>query len=276
MREVAASAPYFAVTAEGVLVHLHNRRKGSDGQIAEELDMLQRIYIPEGAKELQADLMDAVHEEAGHPRPLRTYQLLMQRVYWKGVYISVHNRLRNCTKCQFHACRPANYKAPLTGHQLASRCGEKLALDIVHLPKTAEGQEYALTGIDVYSRYGFLVPLKSIKAEVVLRALRERVLPMGMGKSEVWLVDGGSDFKAEFKEVIEARHVHAPLRKEAAGIIEAFNMTIEERMGMLCEDTSRWTDCYPEALDAYNGVPQTACSDGVQGSRQQKCIWAED
>ena len=46
MREVAATAPYFAMTAEGVLVHLHNRRKGSDGQIAEELDMLQRIYIP--------------------------------------------------------------------------------------------------------------------------------------------------------------------------------------------------------------------------------------
>ena len=101
--------------------------------------MMQRIYIPISATELQNELIDALHTEAGHmhPKSLRTYQLMLQRVYWPGMFASVHERIGKCTKCQFHAARPA--KAPLLGHQMATRCGEKLALDVIHLPKTAIG-----------------------------------------------------------------------------------------------------------------------------------------
>ena len=35
---VYASAPYLAVTTDGLLVNLQHRRKGSDGEIAKELD----------------------------------------------------------------------------------------------------------------------------------------------------------------------------------------------------------------------------------------------
>jgi ribosomal protein L37AE/L43A len=37
----------------------------------------------------------------------------------QGVFASVHERIGRCTKCQFHAARPA--KAPLLGHQMATR-----------------------------------------------------------------------------------------------------------------------------------------------------------
>ena len=263
--KVCSSAPYFALTADGLLVNLQHRRKGSDGEIAKELDMMQRIYIPAASTELQNEIIDALHAEAGHPKSLRTYQLLLQRVYWQGMFASVHERVSKCTKCQFHAARPA--KAPLLGHQVATRCGEKIALDVVHLPKTARGNEYALTAVDVYSRYGFLVPLPDIKAATVLRAIRERILVLGLGKPDVYLLDGGSEFKAEVQAAIEAwdadAHVHAPLRKEAAGIIEIFNKTIEDRMAMLCEDTNTWDECFTEALDSYNGLVHQACSDGI-------------
>jgi hypothetical protein len=263
--KVYSSAPYFALTADGLLINLQHRRKGSDGEIAKELDMMQRIYIPTTSTELQNEIIDALHVEAGHPKSLRTYQLLLQRVYWPGMFAAVHERISKCTKCQFHAARPA--KAPLLGHQVATRCGEKLALDVVHLPKTARGNEYALTAVDVYSRYGFLVPLPNIKAATVLTAIRERILVLGLGKPDVYLLDGGSEFKAEVQAAIEAwdadAHVHAPLRKEAAGIIEIFNKTIEDRLSMLCEDTSTWDECFTEALDSYNGLVHQACSDGV-------------
>ena len=116
---VCSSAPYFALTADGMLVNLQHRRKGSDGEIAKELDMMQRIHIPTSAIELQNELIDALHTEAGHPKSLRTYQLMLQRVYLQGVFASVHERIGRCTKCQFHAARPA--KAPLLGHQMATR-----------------------------------------------------------------------------------------------------------------------------------------------------------
>ena len=121
--------------------------------------------------------------------------------------------------------------------------------------------------MDVNSRYGFLVPLPDIKAATVLQAIKERILVLGLAKPEVYLLDEGSEFKADVQAAIEAwdaeAHVHAPLRKEAAGIIEIFNKTIEDRMAMLCEDTSKWDECFTEALDSYNGLVHQACSDGV-------------
>jgi hypothetical protein len=51
------------------------------------------------------------------------------------------------------------------------RCGQKIALDVIRLPKS-EGQEYVLTAIDVFSRYGFLVPIKDLKSETTLKAMR--------------------------------------------------------------------------------------------------------
>ena len=90
---------------------------------------------------------------------------------------------------------------------------------------------------------------------------------LGLGKPDMYLLDGGSVFKAEVQSAIEAwdvdAHVHAPLRKEAAGIIEIFNKTIVDRMWMLCEDTSRSDECFTEALDSYNGLVHQACSNGV-------------
>ena len=89
---VCTGAPYFALTADGLLVNLQHKRKGSDGEIAKELDMMQRIYIPTSTTELQNELIDALHTEAGHPKSLRTYQLMLQRVYWPGMFASVHER----------------------------------------------------------------------------------------------------------------------------------------------------------------------------------------
>ena len=87
-----------------------------------------------------------------------------------------HNRITACAECQFYAAKQG--KAPVTEHITAERCGQKYAMDILHLseedgnPKMAaakklmesskgkqkfreeeERYEYVLTVVDVYSRY---------------------------------------------------------------------------------------------------------------------------
>ena len=179
------------------------------------------------------------------------------------------SRLRTCAKCQFYAYRAV--KAPLLGHTHADRAGEKLALDIIRLPEV-NGFGYALTGIDVFSRYGFMVPLKDIKASTTLAALRERILVNGMGKPDIYLVDGGSEFKKEVTDAIEAwlakKHVHGPHRHEAAGCIEAFNKTIEKRIARMCPEGNLedWIKVWPDALEAHNSSVQVACSGGVSSA----------
>ena len=261
--EIVRSAPYFAISETGTLMQLQQRKVKAKSRQARELEHLQRIYIPHHDEALQRDLIDAVHHEAGHTSPRKTYQLLLQRVYWKGLYTSVHNRLRACAKCQFYSVKAA--KAPFLGHTMAVRCGQKLALDVIRLPK-AEGSELVLTAIDVFSRYAFLVPVPDLKAATILKAMRENILPHGMGKPEVYLVDGGSEFKKEVGHAIDAwladKHVHGAHRHEAAGCIESFNKTIEKRIAMFCdeEDLEGWIHVWPEALEAYNATVQEACS----------------
>ena len=265
IQDMIKLAPHFAVSSQGVLLQLQARRSKHE-KLARELECLQRVYIPFSDKQLQNDLMDSVHLETGHSSPRRTYQMLLQKVYWRHMYKSVHSRLQTCAKCQFYAYRAA--KAPLLGHTQADRIGEKLALDIIQLPES-NGYGYALTAEDVFSRYGFLVPLKDIKASTVLAALRERILVNGMGKPDTYLVDGGSEFKKEVTDAVEAwlaeKHVHGPHRHEAAGCIEAFNKTIEKRIALMCPEgkLEDWIHIWPDALEAYNSSVQGACSGGL-------------
>ena len=129
--------------------------------MARELQMIKQIYIPHGDEILQNKIIDHVHMEAAHRKPIRTSQLISQRFVWGRMYARIQDRLKFCTKCQFYQCRPP--RAPMMGHTEASRPGEKLALDVIHMPKSKEGYQYALTAIDIYSRFGFLVPLRDIR-----------------------------------------------------------------------------------------------------------------
>ena len=256
------------VTAEEVIVKMARRKGNKKQKLARELQMQQQVYIPHGDVILQNKIVDHIHLEAAHPRPIRTYQLVSQRFVWGRMYTQIHERLKFCTKCQFYQCRPP--RAPIMGHTEASRPGEKLALDVIHMPKSAGGYKYALTGLDIYSRFGFLVPLKDIKTETVLRAIRTRILPLGMGKPDSYVIDGGSEFKGVVRDAINAwgagAHVHAPYRHESARNIEVFNRTIEKKMAMLCDKTTDWVNIHVDAVDCYNAEPHESCSDGIKAA----------
>lgn len=176
LEEIVRSAPYFAMAETGILVQLKQRKSKSKMRATSNLEYLQRIYIPQQDKELQHDLVDAVHHETGHTGAVKTYQILLQRFHWKGMTLytshGVYNRVQSCAKCQFCSVKAA--KAPFLGHTHAVRCGQKIALDVIRLPKS-EGQEYVLTTIDVFSRYGFLVPIKDLKSATIMKAMRERI-----------------------------------------------------------------------------------------------------
>ena len=87
-----------------------------------------------------------------------------------------------------------------------------------------------------------------------------------MGKSDTYLVDGGSEFKKEVTNTVEAwladKHVQGFHRHEAARCIEAFNKTIEKRIALMCPNgkLDDWIKIWPDALEAYNSSVQGACS----------------
>ena len=117
--------------------------------------------------------------------------------------------------------------------------------------------------IDVFSRYGFLVPLKDIEAETIAEALRSRVLCRGL--AEEFIFDGGAEFKAEVRAGARAYnsklHQTCPMHSKSLGICERYNRTIQEKMAHFTERTEQpFTKVYGEVLWAYNGAVSEALS----------------
>ena len=72
----------------------------------------------------------------------------------------------------------------------------------------------------------FLVPLKSIEAAEIVKALRRHVSLGGLGKPDLFLLDGGAEFKGRLREAVTAwsskARVHAPHHHQSAGMIEVY------------------------------------------------------
>jgi hypothetical protein len=161
MERIIAQAAYHTLTQKGVLIRLKQRKAHRNEELGRELEMHQQVVIPQSAHQLQLKIIRSAHAGAGHLGTLKTYQLLMSELHWDGMFRAVQEEVHNCTVCQFHRVRaPA---APMQGHTRAERSGEKLALDVIHLP-AAQGHKYLLTAVDVYSRYAAAAPLKTITA----------------------------------------------------------------------------------------------------------------
>ena len=175
VESVLTMAPHFTVSSNGLLLRLKQRKGHNHQELAQELEMFQQIYIPKQAKVLQRELIRMVHTGTGHAGSIKTYQVLMRTFTWDGSFSSCRKWVKTCAACQHHSFRSA--KAPLLGHTIATRPGEHLALDVVHLPK-ASGYEYVLTAIDVYSRYGFVTPLSNLKTATMVEAFKYRLLPL--------------------------------------------------------------------------------------------------
>ena len=91
-----------------------------------------------------------------------------------------------------------------------------------------------------------------------MSSIKKATIPAGLGRPGEFLVDGGSEFKAEVKGVCIAWgskwRAHTPHHSQSAVAIERFNKTIELRtahFGKSCKCT--WLDALLLALEAYNG-----------------------
>ena len=215
-------------------------------------EMLQ-LWVPAG--ELRGRLIKTVHERLGHAGRDRTFQSLHDKFYWPGMYAATEAYCSVCMNCQLHAPKPA--AAPMQGHVTADSPGEYAAMDIVHMQQV-NGYSYLLTVIDVHSRYGMAIPLQEITAAAVQRAVEDWVVPGGFGRCMKWLVDGGSEFKGELEEALQAWnckvHISAAEHYESHGIIEIYNRTLVNKIAKLLHDTEcgTWMDVRAAAVEGYN------------------------
>jgi len=118
-----------------------------------------------------------------------------------------------------------------------------------------DGIKYLLTIIDVFSKYGWIVPLKQ-KTGIAVASALEKVFKER--KPEKLWVDKGKEFYN--KNVQKLVTIYSTENEEKSSVIERWNRTMKERMFKYfsANSTRRYIDILDSLVDRYNNTKHSS------------------
>jgi len=191
------------------------------------------------------------HVWSGHLGITKTYDRILQNFFWPGLKTDVVNFCKSCRTCQIVG-KPNQVVPPAPLHPIPA-IGEPFEHVIVDcvgpLPKTKSGNQYMLTVMCVSTRFPEAIPLRSITAPAVTRALTRFFTTFGLPK--VVQSDQGSNFMSRtFKQALQSlgvsHAVSSAYHHESQGALERWHQTLKSMLKKYCFDTGRsWDEGVP-------------------------------
>ena len=205
-------------------------------------------------------LLRLAHDELGHNGSARTYMLLRQLYYWKGMKPYVYKYVKQCRSCQQRNRQIVKYaqgqfKVPTTPMEFIS-------MDLIgeFHPPSSKGHKYALTVICMLTEYTFCIPLKTKSAAEVVKAYVDNIYAKFGGSFKI-LSDKGTEFKNQlFTDVatelgVEYKIYTPPYHPQSDGRIEGFHNFLKACISKHVSANMEWDDVVPLACAAYNFLP---------------------
>ena len=127
--------------------------------------------------------------------------------------------------------------------------------------------KYLLAVIDVFSKYGWLVPLKDKKGKSVAMALK--TIFKERQPEKMWVDKGKEFYNKDVKELVE---LYSTENEEKSSVVERWIRTIKERMWKYFTDnnTNRYVDVLPDLVKAYNNTRHSSIKmTPVEASREK-------
>ena len=124
-------------------------------------------------------------------------------------------------------------------------------VDMQAFSKFNRGIKYLLAVIDVFSKYGWLVPLKDKTGKSVAMALKTIFKERQLEKMSV---DKGKEFyNKDVKELVE---LYSTENEEKSSVVERWIRTMKERMWKYFTDNNmnRYVDVLPDLVKGYNNT----------------------
>ena len=176
--------------AEGNLLFVNKKNPDSD-PIIEDLDSW-KLVVPE--KDRERVLFEA-HDppEAGHLGVEKTYQRLIQKYYWPGIFRDCGRYVQNCVECQLHKI-PRQGKAGLMGVRNIDGPWSVVTGDIMGpFPTSHTQSKYLIMFVDSFTKYVEIKPLASANGPSVIKAFEELIV-FRWGCPSVFHCDNGTEF----------------------------------------------------------------------------------
>lgn len=191
------------------------------------------------------------HSMSGHLGIRKTYSRILRYFFWPGLKSDVVKFCRSCHTCQVSG-KPNQVipVAPLKPIPAVGEPFEHVIVDCVGpLPKTKSGNQYILTVMCAVTRYPEAVPLRSLKARVIVKALVKFFFTFGLPRRIQ--SDQGSNFMSKiFTQVMSKlnvkHHTSSAYHPESQGALERFHQTMKSMLCKYCTETNReWDEGLP-------------------------------
>jgi len=148
--------------------------------------------LPVAPTSLRRHLLKNAHDKAGHQGADRIMAWLSEAAYWVGMGKDVHHYCTHCVTCQ-HTKAVSTQPVPL--HPvIASRPWELVAVDILKVPMSHQGNQYMLVVQDYFSKWPSVTPLDQTAGKIMC-ALKDQVFTL-VGPPQRLHSDQGKNFES--------------------------------------------------------------------------------
>ena len=165
------------------------------------------LYTPTVVPDVLKDcLLILAHDMQGHNGFKRTYSSLKQMYHWKGMKKTIQRHCNACSTCANHNIKvqqiqKEHFKVP-------PQPMEFITMDLIgeFHPLSSKGNRYTLMAVCMLKGFTFCIPIKSKKAEDVMKAYTDNICCV-FGPSKKILTDNGKEFKTDVDRCVQ-KNVH--------------------------------------------------------------------
>ena len=126
-------------------------------------------------------------------------------------------------------------------------------VDMSSYSKDNKGYKYLLTVIDVFSKYGWIVPKKNKKGLTTAEAFK-LILKEGRQPEKLWVDKGTEFYNPHVKSLF--KNIYSTENEEKSSVIERWNRTMKEKMFkyFTANQTKKYIAILPTLVNNYNNT----------------------
>ena len=151
----------------------------------------------------------------------------------------------------------------------------EIEIDLVDLTSQAEengGFRYGFVGIDNFTKYAWVVPMKTKKPHDVIKAMQELFDKIGVPK-QLYSDQEGSFNTAEFIRLLNKHKVKHIMVVDKAHTVERFNRTLKEhiqtRLDAMDLSRDKWTSQLEAVVNKYNNTVHSTIKMSPNDARKE-------
>ena len=130
-------------------------------------------------------------------------------------------------------------------------------VDMQQFSRWNKGYKYLFMVIDVFSKYGWIVPLKDKRGETVTDAFKT-IFKEGRKPLYLWVDKGKEFYNKHLKDLLEKYNIqmYSTENEEKSSVVERWNRTIKTKMWkqFTVQGNTMYLDILPKILKQYNNT----------------------